>query len=407
MQVIRPFLEQAEWNLQTALENYFTATAEEQNDSEYDPNAEPDFEDAPQVPASSAQQGIGGGRTLGGEGVESRYVPGQPPAASSSSSRQPASRAPQRGGMRTLRDLQRSGDDSGHGHAHDEDDEDEKDQDLFAGGEKSGLAVQNPRSSDDQVNDIIKRAQRNAPRPGGEDDTGPPRPTRFTGRGQTLGGDDEPSTVIEPSQPTSSNPPPRVHRDLHLWRDGFSVDDGPLFRFDDPANAATLEMINRGRAPLDLLNVQQGQEVDLQVHPHRDEDYKPPKKKYQPFSGKGQRLGSPVPAVEGVASSSSSTAPAPATTSAAAQPPQAQIDESAPIVTLQIRLGDGTSLRSRFNTTHTIGDVYGFVDAASTASQRPYVLMTTFPSKELSDKSAVLGDLAEFKRGGTLVQKWT
>jgi UBX domain-containing protein 1 len=48
------------------------------------------------------------------------------------------------------------------------------------------------------------------------------------------------------------------------------------------------------------------------------------------------------------------------------------------------------------------------VDAASSASrERAYVLMTTFPSKELADKGAVLGDLAEFKRGGVVVQKWT
>jgi UBX domain-containing protein 1 len=32
--------------------------------------------------------------------------------------------------------------------------------------------------------------------------------------------------------------------------------------------------------------------------------------------------------------------------------------------------------------------------------------MTTFPSKELTDKSAVLGDMADFKRGGVVVQKW-
>lgn len=153
--------------MQTALENFFTATAEEQNDIDYDPNDEPDqdLEDTPAEPPSPAMQGMGGGRTLGGDGVESRFVPGpaQPIPTTSSSSRQPASRAPQRGGMRTLQDLQGSGDSHGHGHNHsDDDDDDENEQDLFAGGEKSGLAVQNPKSGEDQVNDIIKRAQRYA-----------------------------------------------------------------------------------------------------------------------------------------------------------------------------------------------------------------------------------------------------
>ena len=74
-------------------------------------------------------------------------------------------------------------------------------------------------------------------------------------------------------------------------------------------------------------------------------------------------------------------------------------------MTLQIRLGDGTRMQSRFNTTHTIGDVYNFVDRSSTDT-RAYALMTTFPSKELTDKAQVLGDMAEFKRGGVVVQKW-
>ena len=83
------------------------------------------------------------------------------------------------------------------------------------------------------------------------------------------------------------------------------------------------------------------------------------------------------------------------------------VDDSQPTVQLQIRLGDGTRLSSRFNTSHTIGDVYAFVDASSPAStQRPYALMTTFPSKELEDREMVLGDMSDLKRGGVVVQKW-
>ena len=84
-----------------------------------------------------------------------------------------------------------------------------------------------------------------------------------------------------------------------------------------------------------------------------------------------------------------------------------KIDDSQPTLTLQIRLGDGTRLQSRFNTTHTIGDVYSFVDRASPASTgRLYALLTTFPSKELDNRDAILGELPDFKRGGVVVQKW-
>src|SRR5205807_2381805 len=104
-----------------------------------------------------------------------------------------------------------------------------------------------------------------------------------------LGGDDAPSRIVEDPTPPILERAPRVRRVLHLWRNGFSVDDGELYRYDDPANAETLEMINRGAAPLSLLNVRPGQEVDLEVNPHREEDYKPQPKKYKPFSGQGQR----------------------------------------------------------------------------------------------------------------------
>jgi len=105
----------------------------------------------------------GPGRRLGGDSPED-----SPPPEASSSSAQPSSsrRAPPRqSGLRTLSDLQNQ---SGHGHAHgddgdhasDEDYEDEN-QDLFAGGEKSGLAVQNPNAGNprDRINDIIRRAR--------------------------------------------------------------------------------------------------------------------------------------------------------------------------------------------------------------------------------------------------------
>ena len=184
------------------------------------------------------------------------------------------------------------------------------------------------------------------------------------------------------------------------------MDDGPLYRSEDPANAAMLAQIKQGRAPMSILNVTAGQEVDVKLEQH-SEKYVQPKKKYVPFSGGGQRLGSPMPEVHSSsqtpASPPPSTTPAPANTATTGP----SVDESQSTLSLQIRLGDGTRLPARFNTTHTIGDVYSFVTASNAESRsRSWALMTTFPSKELKDKSQVLGDLAEFKRGGVVVQKW-
>lgn len=201
-----------------------------------------------------------------------------------------------------------------------------------------------------------------------------------------------------------------MERRLHFWADGFSVDDGPLFRSDDPTNAPILEQIKRGRAPLGLLNVGPDQEVDVKLEQH-PENYVQPKKKYTPFGGGGQRLGSPTLGISGAGTQTEApSAPAAATSAssaASAQSASVDVNEDRPIISLQIRLGDGTRLSSRFNTTHTIGDVYSFVNSSSPASRsRSWVLMTTFPSKELNEKSQVLGDLSEFKRGGVVVQKW-
>ncbi|KAL4793399.1 P-loop containing nucleoside triphosphate hydrolase protein [Aspergillus venezuelensis] len=300
------------------------------------------------------------------------------PRESSSSRRQPSKK------FATLGDLT-----TGAGDSSDDDDEN---QDFFTGGEKSGLAVQNP---DDLKKKIIEKARRTQ-LPVSDDNE--PRRNNFTGSARTLGGDDTPSRVIDaPSAPSQPQVPRRVRRTLHFWADGFSVDDGDLYRSDDPQNSEILNSIRQGRAPLSIMNAQHGQDVDVEIKQH-EEKYVRPKPKYKPFAGQGQRLGSPTPGVR--APTPAEPTPAPAS----AEPPKTNVDESQPAVTLQVRLGDGTRLTSRFNLTQTIGNVYDFVAAASPQSQsRPWVLLTTFPSKELTDKAAVLGDLAEFKRGGVVI----
>lgn len=256
-------------------------------------------------------------------------------------------------------------------------------------------------------------SSRNLARPEDPEASSRPPPTNFTGTARTLGGDDTPSEIIPGSTPPNHLAPP-VERILHFWTDGFSVDDGPLYRNDDPANAEILAHIRQGRAPMDILNVERSQEVDVKLDMH-EEKYKPPKKKYKPFEGGGQRLGSPTPGDGGTVSITTSQQLAGSSANTTSTAPQSsstlsssavQIDDAQPTISLQIRLGDGTRLVSRFNTTHTIGDVYDFVTRASATQGRDFALMTTFPSTELKDLSRVLGEMSEFKRGGTVVQKW-
>lgn len=182
-----------------------------------------------------------------------------------------------------------------------------------------------------------------------------------------------------------------VIRHLTLWRDGFSVEDGPLLRYDDPQHAATFQAIQNGTAPEHILNVRFGQQVELRVAKRTNEDYvPPPKKPAKPFSGSGQTLGSSSTS-SAVPSKAASPAPAAAAAPAADSAPF-EVDSSKPVTTIQIRLGDGSRVRAQFNQeTHTVADIRRYVNAGHPGmASRPYVLLTAFPTKELTDESITI-----------------
>jgi UBX domain-containing protein 1 len=83
-----------------------------------------------------------------------------------------------------------------------------------------------------------------------------------------------------------------------------------------------------------------------------------------------------------------------------------EVDGTKPVTTLQIRLGDGTRQTARFNHTHTIADIRSWINAGNPGmASRNYVLMTTFPSKELSEEGMTIEEAKLM--GSVVVQKWT
>jgi UBX domain-containing protein 1 len=379
----------SDWDLETAVANYYAAQEDHIEDIQDDLDYADEDDPVPAHPAQAAPTlpAHGAGRRLGDGPADPQPAP--PVPTSSSSSSRPRHQPSTQKKFATLGDVS-----AGNGNGDNSDDDDN--QDLFAGGEKSGLAVQNP---DDLRKRILEKAQKRGPVP--KDDA--PKKSHFTGSARTLGGDDAPSREI-PAAPQPRGRAERVERVLHFWQDGFSIDDGDLYRFDDSRNAEILNSIRQGRAPLNIMNVQPGQEVDVEIKQH-DEKYVKSKKKYKPFGGSGQRLGSPTPGVSSMPGAFTTETPAPAPASAAAAPPTPEVDESKPTVTLRISLGSGTRLTSRFNTDQTIGDVYDFVRRAEPGG-REFVLQTTFPTTDLTDKTKVLGEMADFKRGGSVVQRY-
>ena len=157
------YLDAANGDLQVAAELFYEQSAEQEQASASDTDMAGDDQTTDPTPNPPQQPAPGGGRTLGGA-----YVPPTEASSSSSSRQQSTQRqAPQQrgvAGLRTLKDLQSSA--GGHAHAHDDDDSDDQlnddeNQDFFAGGEKSGLAVQNPNQANprDHINNILKRAR--------------------------------------------------------------------------------------------------------------------------------------------------------------------------------------------------------------------------------------------------------
>ena len=147
-------------------------------------------------------------------------------------------------------------------------------------------------------------------------------------------------------------PPPEEEEDeepqtraLTFWQDGFSIEDGPLYRYDDPKNKDLLEAINAGRAPPSIFGVRYNQPLTINVTKRTTETYQEPPKVTKPFEGSGNRLGSAAPEVTG---SGSATPNMPTgilqggSGSSPAQPTEFSVDASKPTTSIQLRLGDGT-----------------------------------------------------------------
>lgn len=286
---------------------------------------------------------------------------------------------------------------------HGDDDEDDPNRNTFAGGETSGLEVTDPNDSNSLIRDLLEKARKGAQQQT-EDSPVEQKPVhQFTGKGYKLGSVvDAPSEVAEdlPQQELPSRPQ-KVTREITFWKEGFQVGEGPLYRYDDPANSFYLNELNQGRAPLKLLDVQFGQEVDVNVYKKLEESYQPPKRKLGGFSGKGQRLGSPIPG--------ESLSPEPILTNAPeatqeSSKDQVKKEEAKGDSSVQIRYASGKREVYRCNSTDTVQSLYDYVKSNTQDTSRKFTLNYAFPVKPLENFSATLKEADLINT--VVVQRW-
>ncbi|KAI0820919.1 hypothetical protein BC628DRAFT_1395081 [Trametes gibbosa] len=330
---------------------------------------------------------------------------------------------------------------AGHGHAHPDDDDEDEDErpgaeqgeNWYAGGERSGISVQNPDRQGavpggELVRDLLRRAaEAGPPQPPPGSAAAPPRGHAFFGGGHTLGSDEVESEFIpDPDAVDPADPEEETAiRHLTFWRDGFTVEDGELMRYDDPANEQILAEIKSGRAPPQILNVSPGQPVELRVVRRLSEDYvpSPGARQARVFAGQGHRLGSPVPGeLSSGASTSASGSGSPmpggfpsGSAGGSSLPTQRaaesintrfEVDQTKPTTSVQIRLADGTRMVARMNLTHTVGDIRSFINASRPENNaRAYVIMTTFPNRTLEDERQTIE--AAGLANSVVVQRWS
>ncbi|XP_009613676.1 plant UBX domain-containing protein 4 [Nicotiana tabacum] len=272
------------------------------------------------------------------------------------------------GGIRTLSDLNRpSGRD-------DSDSDSDGPQEYYAGGEKSGMLVQDPSKHND-VDSIFDRARQVGATQGPLDNVVPSSSsTSFTGTGRTLAGETVPTSAPQP--------PESIVHNIIFWRNGFTVNDGPLRRLDDPENASFLESITKSECPRELAPADTRSQVHCNLI-RRDENCPVPEKRQVPFQGVGRTLGS-----SSTPATSEPSALVPISTASA---PTSVLDDSLPSTSLQIRLADGTRMVAHFNFQQTVGDINAFIDASRPSDTRAYQLQTVgFPPRILSDPTQTI-----------------
>jgi len=128
----------------------------------------------------------------------------------------------------------------------------------YAGGEKSGMAVENDNGEEDNIDAIVRKAQE-----GGKDHAA-------SGKGDA----------------------PKNDLKITLYSNGFIVgEDGPFRAYKEPENQKFMKELNEGYVPNEIREKYKGG-VSVGLEDKRKEEWvPPPPPKYVAYSGSGMSMG--------------------------------------------------------------------------------------------------------------------
>mmetsp|Transcript_14321 Transcript_14321/g.30607 ORF Transcript_14321/g.30607 Transcript_14321/m.30607 type:complete len:288 (+) Transcript_14321:138-1001(+) len=186
-----------------------------------------------------------------------------------------------------------------------------------------------------------------------------------------------------------------VKRTITMFHSGFTVDNGPYRRLDDPDNAEFLTSLARGMIPRELSQEARENGADGEVMvglvDRRGEEYDPERHGrqgqrggggggFQSFSGEGQSLG-------GTADGSAASAAAASTGGSVIDPTNAStpqsLDASRPSTSIAIRMLNGKRLVVKVNLDSPVTELGHHI--GTQAGMDPYVLTSGYPPAVIDD----------------------
>merc|ERR1711976_29143 len=208
-------------------------------------------------------------------------------------------------------------------------DKNKKGQEFYTGGEKSGLAVQDPNAKD-----LINQA----------------------------------SEFSKENPDAKGNPNAKIT----LYANGFIIDDGEFRDFSNPENKKIMAQLKEGKIPRGLLKASQDQNLDIGVEDRTKENYvPPPPPAYVAFDGQATTFGGDKLAMQSGKINTNIAAP--------------KFDESKPTTQLAIEYYNGEKERIKVNKDTLFDTVHSYIGQKAPVVGRYEVLKVAMPPQQIPD----------------------